>query len=528
MRIADNAAVLPSQDHAANLPWQRADLRWLLAVAVVAVAICLPFFNMLHAVADEGVYLHAVDRMQRGERLYADFFEFLPPGGFLLTAGWFAVAPVTFASARLLAVLTTVAIALLAYLACRAARARPPLAASLVALWLMMSQPEYLQIWHHWYTTLFSMVSLWAALRSADRPGDRRWLALAGLAGGCAAFTTSTRGTLAVLAGLSVLTSPGDRLRRLLVYGIAVAAVPVAIIVYLAASGTLVAAFDDVVRFTGGRYAGIQAVPFGWSVNTLGRPLLFAHALAALLAVVVLATGRRLDPLLRVAGVYAAVSLVGCFPRPDVAHIAFNIPLMLPLLAIGLSRVGTLLRPRNRAIVTAVLVALCLPSAGAFAVRVGRAWHAERAMTARGPVVSIDQVGLAEMLRDLAGQPGAGFFYANSALLPFIADRRVAARYDTFFPYYTTPAQYAETCRSLVAGAQWVVINRDELTIAQLKHFYLVLPLVEPREKARFDQFLDTAFVSAARAGPYDIRVRRPGIGPADCATIDASAPGRG
>jgi len=497
---------------------------WLLLVAGIAVAVCLPFLHMLHAVADEGVYLTAVDRLRRGERLYADFFEFLPPGGFLLTAGWFGIAPVTFASARLLAMLTIVCIALLGFLACRAARASAPLSAVLVGLWLMMSQPEYLQIWHHWFTTLFSMLSLWAALRSVERPGDRRWLALAGLAGGCAAFVTSTRGTLAVLAGATLLLARGDRWRRLLVYSFAVAAVPALIVLYLVSIDALRPAFEDVVLFTGGHYAGIQAVPFGWSGNTLGRPLVFAHALAAGLAIALLATDRKRDGILGITAAYAIASLIGSFPRPDVAHIAFNIPLLLPLLAVGLTRIGLLLSPPRRIVAAALLLALCLPSAASFAVRVGRASHGEPTTTARGPIVSTDQLGLAAMLHTVERLPGTGFFYPNSALLPFLADRPQASRYDTFFPYYTTPAQYADTCRSLVAGAGWVVIDRAAITMADLKHFYLALPLAEPPEKTRFEHFLDIAYAPLRRVGPYEIRVRRAGADASLCAAIDPVA----
>ena len=37
-----------------------------------------------------------------GEALYRDFFEFLPPGSFLLVAAWMKVAGTGFAAVRLL------------------------------------------------------------------------------------------------------------------------------------------------------------------------------------------------------------------------------------------------------------------------------------------------------------------------------------------------------------------------------------------------------------------------------------------
>ena len=53
--------------------------------------------------SDEGILLHGADLLLQGKKLYADFFQFLPPGVVVLTAAWFKVAGVSFGSARLLA-----------------------------------------------------------------------------------------------------------------------------------------------------------------------------------------------------------------------------------------------------------------------------------------------------------------------------------------------------------------------------------------------------------------------------------------
>jgi len=50
------------------------------------IALCLPYLRTFYSLDDEGVLLYGADRMLQGKTLYRDFFEFLPPGGFVITA----------------------------------------------------------------------------------------------------------------------------------------------------------------------------------------------------------------------------------------------------------------------------------------------------------------------------------------------------------------------------------------------------------------------------------------------------------
>src|ERR1700692_4315225 len=89
-----------------------------IRVAVVALLTglsCLPFLRSVFSLGDEGILLQGADRLLRGERLYRDFFEFQPPGGFLLTAGWFGLTGVSFFSARVLAAFNFIGIACILY-----------------------------------------------------------------------------------------------------------------------------------------------------------------------------------------------------------------------------------------------------------------------------------------------------------------------------------------------------------------------------------------------------------------------------
>ena len=168
--------VTSSDDPAHHLPAHRDSVWWLVLVALVAALLCAPFFRALGFLGDEGVLLHEAELLLRGNRLYAEFFQFLPPGVIAVTAAWFGIAGVSFRSARLLAVLTIVGIACFTFLACRHASRKAPLSAILVIGWVMMSVWPWMQISHHWFATLLSMAAAWAAFVSLEQPKRRlRW-----------------------------------------------------------------------------------------------------------------------------------------------------------------------------------------------------------------------------------------------------------------------------------------------------------------------------------------------------------------
>ena len=147
--------------------------------------------------------------MLQGDKLYLDFFEFLPPGGFIITEAWFAMAGISMFAARALAILTIGGIACFTYLACRQASNHAPLSAFIAVGWVVISQGQWTQISHHWFTTLFSMMAAWATLVSVERA--QPWLRgplVAGVAAGASVMVTPTRGTFAMLAAATAFLNP--------------------------------------------------------------------------------------------------------------------------------------------------------------------------------------------------------------------------------------------------------------------------------------------------------------------------------
>src|SRR5262249_3561382 len=240
----------------------RAGLYGLLFVAATTFALCLPFMHAVFGLGDEGVLLHGAERLLRGQKLYIDFFEFLPPGGFVIVTAWFGITGISMWSARLLAILTITGIGCFTYLACRNASRHAPSSALIAIGWAVMSQGLWTQISHHWFTTLLSMVAAWAALARVANPQRRQWQPLvAGLSAGAAAMVTPTRGVLAMLAGASSFADLRHPRTGLIVYALASVLIPICLLVYVIGQGALAAAFDDLIVFSVTRYASIQGVP---------------------------------------------------------------------------------------------------------------------------------------------------------------------------------------------------------------------------------------------------------------------------
>lgn len=491
------------------------DRFWLLLIAVVTAILCMPFARSIWWLTNEGVLLHGADRMLRGDRIYVDFFEFLPPGGFFLTTAWFSITGVSFLSARLLAILTIVGVACFTYLACRLASGKRPLSALITIMWVVMSQGSWTQVNHHWFTTLFSMTAAWAALASIEQPQrSLRWPLIAGLAAGMAGMVTSTRGALAALAAMTSFFNLPQNWREFLVYGLATALVPMGLILYLAAESSLVAAFDSVIMFTATRYAPIQGLPFGFGTSIQNYPFALLFPFAALLLLLVGARDWRAcvhDRALRVCAAFGLAGFLGCFPRPDIAHIMFAAPLALPLLATCLVRLLQGWSSDNRGRLAAATIGLCIPCILVFMRMSYLMMLGEATPTPRGNVNFVRQGEALGLFKRIESTPkgDAYFFYPYMPMAPFLTGREHISRHDIFIPQYTTPAQYHDTCLAVMQRADWIVIDRYWTDPRTLKQVYPSMLDPQPRKTAEFEFALNKGFEFVALDGTFEMRRRR-------------------
>jgi hypothetical protein len=501
----------------ASLRW---DVLWLLGVAVVTGLLCLPFVRTVHALgwADEGVTLLGADRLLHGEKLYVDFFEFLPPGTFFITAGWFSVFGTTLASAQSLAIVVIVAIACLIYLSCRQVSGSPSLSALITITWVVMSpaQGYYIIVNHHWFATLFSMMSAWAVFGEAEHLRLRSPL-LAGLTAGAAAMVVPTRGAAVVLAAATAYLGRQRFLAEAVYFALACAVVPLCLLFFIVAEGGLLPAYQDVILFPAARYASAQGVHYWDGLRSGGNLLVWLFPFAGFLTLLAVAMNWHVfwrDWKLRTCIAFGLAGWAGFLPRPDIAHIYWAAPLVCPLICYC---VRSLIRPLPlwyRYMLAAAAIALCLPSARVYSWGVQRALHADVVATPRGRITLWRDIteGTAQATAWLTGQPAGEkfFFYPYLQMLPFLLDRQQVSKYDLFIPGYTTPEQYQETCFNVMREATWVVIDRTfrENPETLLEAFPAIHDPSRP-EMRRFEEVLDENFEPVRRFGAIEIRRRR-------------------
>jgi hypothetical protein len=103
-------------------------------------------------------------------------------------------------------------------------------------------------------------------------------------------------------------------------------------------------------------------------------------------------------------------------------------------------------------------------------------------------------------------------------MLPFLVAQRQASQYDLFVPNYTTPAQFRETCLSVLRHAKWIVIDRTWAENPRMLVGFLNGP--SPPEVHEFEQALNDNSEPVERFGMIEIRQRRQHVDEAVCAGI--------
>lgn len=508
-------------------PHTRNTALWLFLVAMAALILCAPFADAVFAVGDEGVLLHAAERILQGRKLYVDFFEFLPPGGFVLTAGWLGTFGTTLWSARCLAILTNAGIACFTYLACRRVARHAPLSALIAIAWVIMTQGIGTQVSHHWLTTLFSTVTMWATLVAIDdRERPLHWLGLAGLAAGFAAMTTPHRGALVMLAGAMAIIIRWRAWRELTTYVAACLVIPALLVAQLLVQGAFLTAFEDVIIWPLTRYRSMQGVPFAHWTNPQSYPLSILFPLLAVLTVLACARHKSTgySATFPASCLFALAGFVGCYPRPDAVHIGFSAPLAFPLLVECCRQLTRTWSPFHRLVVTAAATGACVATLLTYSNLVREAWRTAKTTTPKGTVRFLDTAA-AGLVARVAATPltDAYAFYPYMPLFPFLTSRDHVPMVDIFLAHYTSPAQYEEACRSAMQRAIWLVTDTSWKDPKAVRTIYPAMPDAEPQEKANFEQALLGAFALVAREGRYELRRRTPFADPRSCAGIARS-----
>lgn len=523
-----NSAVRAALKRASAMPGRVAGLLGTTVAGLAGAALCVPFLHSVFWLADEGVLLNGADRMLRGGgRLYADFFEFLPPGGFAVTAIWFRIAGISLWSARLLTLSIISGIACFTYLTCRNACKQAFYPVLVVIAWLIMTQGFWTQLNHHWLATLFSMIVAWSALSSLDQSVPRlREPLIGGLAAGWAAMTVETSGALVMLAGAVAFAGSRRPKAQLTAFVAASAVAPSGLFAYVVAEHALRAAVYDIIIFPSLRYASIQWVPFGYFANLQNFLLIFVFPVAAFLALLCVARDRSWclhNRQLISCIAFALTGLIGLYPRPDASHIGFAVPLACPLLTYCLKNLTAGRLRRFRAIVAAAGIVFCLPACLAYWGISQLALHAPTVPTARGRAAFLGAASGAgaAVARTVQTPANASyFFYPFIPMMSFLAGREQISKYDVFAPDYTLPSQYREACIAVMQNASWIMMDRRWTDPRFLKLVYPAMGNPMPRETRMFEQALESGFALVAQSGAFELRRRTQAANQTVCSGI--------
>lgn len=506
-------------------PW----IIWLVLVGVLTALLCTPFFRAIYWTGDEGVLLSVAQRLMSGQRLYADFFQMLPPGGYLLTEGWLRLFGVTLWSARMLAVVTLVGITSFTFLACWQVSRNARLSAFITMAWMIATQPwlSFIAVNYHSLATLFSVIAAWATLYSIDQPQQRQswWPLTAGFAAGMATMIMETGGAAAMLAGLVAYLNVRRFRSAFIFYVIGSLSIPFCALIYIFATQAAAAAFDNVILFALQHYTSIQSVAFGmWSrYSTMLLVLVFPIA-AAIVGIVGVRAGRKClqDRTFCVCAAFALAGFVTSLHRPDIFHIAMVVPLACPLLTYGVIKIAPALRPAYRITIAGAVILMGIASILSYANQMRIALMTPASPTPIGNAKFLAQPGTAEVLAHIAATPAQDsyFFYPYMPMMPFLANRVQVSKIDIFTPQFTQPHQYQEACVAVMQQATWVIIDRHWTDTVWLKSVFPAMRDASPPETRRFEAALDAGFELVRQEATFDIRRRRDDADTTLCAGI--------
>jgi hypothetical protein len=489
--------------------------RQTLVIFAIAIAICVPFFHYVAWLGDEGILLNAARRMMRGEHIYRDFFEFMQPLGFLITYGWFKIFGDSFFGCRVLAIATLAIAASASFVASRTVSRAAFVSGTMVVIWLLGSQGNWTVVSHRWFALAFSMPAAALLLSALERERDPLRVLFCGLCVGAALVTTAPPGGLVGVACLASLLLGRRPLVEIIALAIGGAIVPSLTAGWMIRDGVMGDAARTAFAFLAHRYAGVQSVPFAHDADRQSYLLVIAFPLAGVLFIHARAALRT--PSARAAFCFALAGFASCFPRPDVAHICFALPLAIPFLAWAIARLVPLFT-ESRWLWGSLLL---LPILNGYLGRVGD--------VGANPAVNGVRFGsgtqpeeVAVLFAEITALPpnDALFFYPYEPMLIYLTGRRHAAPVELFTPNYTWPSQYRQSCESAIRDAAWVVIDRSQVDAAQIQKTWPHIGNANPPEKVAFERAIEDSYSLVRRTPRYELRKRNPDASLEVCKTI--------
>jgi hypothetical protein len=180
---------------------RRTPLWGLMALAAIAVAYQLPFFDRAMFLMDEGHILQFADIVANGGELYRDATLLPLPGSFYLLSAAFDWFGPSIRLARWIAVIEFALLCVFAFLVLQ--RLTSPRIAALGLLWIFLYRIWAFPHWHMYSYSSMAQCLLAASLVAMLRffaSDDRRILALAGFGTGLAVFCKQDYGVAGLLA----------------------------------------------------------------------------------------------------------------------------------------------------------------------------------------------------------------------------------------------------------------------------------------------------------------------------------------
>jgi len=468
--------------------------RWVLPLCL---AVILPYmlllWNSSFQVGDEGVALMGGWRISQGQVPHGDFFAIVPPFSFLMTAGVFHLFGVSILSGRLLVIvyglLLVIGVDRLLFRYTNDTWVRIMTSAFLIPFgvfyWPLPS--------HHWLVIILQLFSLICLDKAYSSQTPWTWGILSGVLASLGCFSMQDQGGYLVL-GLIIAFFPWIKergLRNRLFFGWSGGGVlaSLAFAVYLFPRVSIQQLWYQLVVFPLTRYGEVSGnrggLFFGWRdilptweafrshfiYHLCLIPLNILLFLLPPIAIVVLALAYRKKwrPCARVglltAGTIAAIG--GCAHRWSIVNLAWAAPLLMVLLALGLSQArlsGQIQIRRTSTILVILLTVLSLLLAGSHLV--AQSPKNSSIIQSRGGTIRSTDHQKAKTVQEVisaveAHTPEDAPLVVTSfvPLVSFMTQRPNPTRFDFLVhPEYHTDRQAAEVIHSLKASTQTYVL----------------------------------------------------------------------